>query len=439
MAKKSGIGRGSDDFDFSKTNPKPPPKLSQIRQSDRASFYLRPEKNIFPKDPCGDIGVGDIPNLDIIGKPGREFGETVLYDPVQRQNYLSQADRYERSLDLLPSNIVSKDGKTIYYFCSGLSPTGFWEVTVGGGGTFLRFGTPILTIICPRPLRLQDLTTIETDGTSIKWTQTQGRLTIVSPSSGDGSLDPSIFIIGNRTPLDPPILLLAELEDNPSIFDFLLINTTIREIIDGVSGSEAIAPPNAGPSYQIPCFVSPVPTTSPNTAFCWDSNTTDITWDRPSDYLWVTEYQLQRNFDGVYTTIQTIPATAERRATVALGAYYRILAINNVLGGGYAATESCRFFFPATPPYYVFATDRIDGLSGSEQAIATQYPLTVTRLPPETDIQDGQSGSDGQFLATQYPLAVQIVPASTDILDGQSGSDGQFLATIYNLTGGIVG
>lgn len=434
MAKKSGLGRNNDDFDFNKAKPKPPPKLSQIRPGDRTSFYLRPDPTIFPKDPCGDLSIQGLPNLNILGKPGRQAGETVLYDPVQKKNYLSVSDRYERSLNLLPSKIVTEGRKTTYYFCSGNSPTGFWEVVVGGGGTFLKFGTPILTIICPRPLSLKDLTTIETDGESIKWTQQQGRLTIISPSSGDGSLDPDLFIIGNRTALDPPVLILAELEDNPEVFDFLVINTTVKEIVDGVSGSEAVAFPNTGPQYQIPLCVTAIPTIS----YQWTGGEIEITWDTPSDRLWISEYQLQQNIGGTYQTINTIPANGERRTTVSQGNYYRLLAINNVLGVGYAATESNRFYFPNTPPYPIFSTDHFDGLSGSERAIATQYPLTVITIPAEVDTVDGMSGSE-RAIASQYPLAAIILQPETDTINGQSGSDGQLVATVYNLVGGIVG
>lgn len=437
MVKKSGIGRNSDDFNFNKSKPQKPPKLSQIRENSRTSFYLRPDPDIFPEDPCGNIHIGGLPNLDIIGKPGRQAGETILYDPVQRVNYLSISDRYERSLDLLPSKIESEGNTTTYFFCSELSPSGFWEVVIGGGGTFIEFTNPILTIICPRPFNITEFTEILTDGTSIKWTQQQGRLTIISPSSGEGSLAPDMFIIGNRTPLDPPILILAELEDNPAAFDFLIIRTTITEVIDGVSGMENEISPNTGPNYQIPCIFTPLPNT-PNTAYCWDSGTIEITWSAPPDYLWISEYRLQQNIGGVYTTIQTILGDAERRFTVGLNNYYRILTINNVLGAGYAVAQSCRFFF--APGDFVFASDRLDGLSGSDGRITTtQYPLAVIYCETPVDEINGVSGSDGQITATQYPLAVIYCETPIDEINGLSGSDGRFTATIYNLVGGIVG
>ncbi|RUR77023.1 hypothetical protein PCC6912_39820 [Chlorogloeopsis fritschii PCC 6912] len=437
MARKSGLGR-EDDFSFKKDKIKQPPKLSQIRESTQASFYIKPDPTLYPKDPCDIIHVSDdLPNLDIIGKPGRQFGETVLYDPVQKVNYLSQSDRYDRSINTYPVGTIERDGKTIYLFCSSQSPTGFWEVTVGGGGTFLEFSNPILTIICPRPFSLQEFTDVLTDGTAANWTQLQGRLTIVSPSSGSGSLNPDIFIIGSRTPTDPPILLLAELEGNPSAFDILVIRTTVADMIDGLSGMENAIAPNTGPNFTIPCSFTPLPG-APNTAFCWVSGTIEITWNPPPDSLWVTEYQLQQNINGTYQTIRVIPRIQERRVTVELGVYYRILAINNVLGAGYSVTESCRFAF--APGQFTFASDRINGLSGSDGRVSTtQYPLAVIRCETPIDEINGLSGSDGRVSTTQYPLAVIRCETPIDEIDGLSGSDGKFLATVYNLVGGIVG
>ena len=436
MTRKSGLGR-EDDFNFNKSKPKPPPKLADIRQGDRTSFLIRPDKSLYPQDPCDNIHINANPDLRIMGKGGREFGDIVLYDPVQKLNYLSQSDRYERSLNLLPNNVETKDGKTIYYFCSSNSPTGFWEVTVGGTGTFLRFTVPTLTIICPRPFSLQDLTGVETDGTSIRWVQTQGRLTIVSPSSGDGSLNPDIFIIGGRTPFDPPILLEAELEDNPTIFDILAIRTTLTEVFDGLSGMEAIAIDN-GPLFVIPCLFTPLPGT-PNTVYLWESGSIEITWSPPQYSRWVVEYRLQQNVGGVYQTVAVIPINAERRVTIARGIYYRILTIFNTLGAEYSATKSCPIYL-SVDSRYVFASDRVDGLSGNDGNLAAvQYPLSAAVIAPTIDIFNGLSGNDGNLTVTQYPLSARAIAPTIDTFDGLSGNDGNLKSVIYNLTGGIVG
>lgn len=436
MARKSGLGR-EDDFNFNKSKPKPPPKLADIRQGDRTSFLIRPDKTLYPQDPCDNIHINANPDLRIFGKGGREFGDIVLYDPVQKLNYLSQSDRYERSLNLLPNNIETENGKTIYYFCSSNSPTGFWEVTVGGTGTFLRFTIPTLTIICPRPFSLQDLTGVETDGTSIRWVQTQGRLTIVSPSSGEGSLNPDIFIIGGRTPFDPPILLEAELEDNPSAFDILAIRTTLTEIFDGVSGSETYTI-DGGPLFTIPCLFAPLPD-APNTAYCWESNNIEITWSPPQYSKWLVEYRLQQNVGGMYQTVVVIPTTSERRVTITRGIYYRIITVFNTLSAGYSASKSCPIYL-SIDSHYVFASDRVDGLSGSEgNSTATQYPLSAVAIAPIIDALDGLSGNDGNSTAIQYPLSAAAIAPIIDALDGLSGSEGNLKSTVYNLTGGIVG
>jgi hypothetical protein len=435
MASKSGLGR-EDDFNFNKSKPKPPPKLSDIRQGDRTSFLIRPDKSLYPQNPCDNIHINNTPDLRITGKGGREFGDVVLYNPVQKLNYLSQSDRYERSLNLLPNKIEEKNGKTIYYFCSSNSPSGFWEVTVGSG-TFLRFTPQVLTIVCPRPFKLQDLVKLETDGTSIKWTQTQGRLTIVSPSIGDGSLNPDIFIIGNRTPFDPPILLEAELEEDPNVFDILAIRTTLTEVFDGMSGSETHII-DGGPLFTIPCLFAPLSGT-PNTAYCWESGNIEITWNPPQYSKWLVEYRFQQNIDGIYQTIAIIPTASERRATVAFGNYYRILTIFNTLGAGYSVTKSCQIYF-SIDSHYLLATDAIDGFSGSDGSLAVaQYPLSAVAIAPIIDRFDGFSGSDGSLAVAQYPLsAVAIVPI-IDRFDGFSGSDGSLKSIVYNLSGGIVG
>ncbi len=332
MVKKSGLGQPDDFFKNSKI-PKTP-KLSQMREGDKASFIIRPDNTLLPHLPCDGIQINDNPNLNIIGKAGRQQGEVVLYNPVADLNYRSQYQRYLRSLWLAPSHVQEEGNKITYFFCSSLSPTGYWEVVVGGGGTYIHFTPPVLTIICPRPFKLQDYVKVETDGNSAIWTQQQGRVTIISPTYGDGSLNPTVAIIGNRSPLDPPILLLAELEDNPKAFDYLVIRTTVTEIVDGVSGMESPVVCDGGPQLTIPCSFAPIPST-PNTAFFWNSGSIEITWNPPpSHQQWVTEYRLQQDIDGSYQTVQSISPT-NRRAAVSQGNYYRILTIFNTLGVGY--------------------------------------------------------------------------------------------------------
>ena len=411
MPKKSGLGR-QDDFDFGKAKPSKIKSLQQLRESDRTSFYLPPKTDLAPHDPCGNIHINDNPDLMILGKGGRQVGDLVLYDPIQEKNYLSQFSRYEDSIRLLPSDIFEQDNKTYYRFCSSDSPNGFWQVEVGGGGTYISFTPPVLTIICPRPFSLADLVKLTTDGTSIKWTQQQGRTTIISPITGDGSLNPTIAIIGVRSPLDPPILLLAELEDNSSIFTYLAIRTTVTEVVDGQSGMESPLIIDGGPDLTIPCNSFAPILRSSGTAFVWSSGTIDITWSPPpSNQAWIDSYLFQQDIDGVYETITTV-SKSDRRATVSLGGYYRIVAVFNILGRGYSFTESCHISFPNFPPYLVLACDEVNG----------------------------QSGMDGNFTITQYPISVlNYFVQPRDITDGQSGMDGDFVATIYNLTGGIVG
>jgi hypothetical protein len=434
MPKKSGLGR-QDDFNFGASKPKKIKDVSELRQTDKVSFYLKSNIKL-PQDPCDSVHINDIPNLNIIGKPGRQTGSSVDYDPVQQKNYLSISARYDRSLWLSPSKIERRGNKTVYLFCSSGSPTGFWEVVVEGGGTYIRFLPNVLTIICPRPFRLQELVQVETDGDSFIWTQLQGRDTIVFPSDGtEGSLNPIISVIGIRTAVDPPVLLNAELADNPEAFAILAIRTTIAEIIEGVAGAGEVAP-NGEPELKIPCRLTPAPAI-PGSASQWNDGDLEVTWGLPGTHLpWVSEYWLQENATGNY---QTVRASTIPLASVQKGRYYRVLTIFNPLSSGFFASESCRFYFPlfASP---VIAADSIPGLSGSAgDEIITQYPLAVFTCPISTNDIDGLSGSAGDEIITQYPLAVFTCPISTDSINGLSGSAATTEVKVYDLTGGIVG
>jgi len=398
-----------DNFKFDKNKLKPISKLGNLRESNRVSFYLRPRSNPFPKEPCGFFEIdNNLPNLDLLNKPGREPGTVVLYDPIQQDNYRRLQPRYEKALSLRPTEVKTENNKIIYQFCSSDSPVGFWRVEVGGGGTFLRFGTPILTIICPKPFQLQDLTTVETDGTAIEWTQLQGRETIISPNSGDGSLNPFVSIIGARDPLDPPILLQAVLEDNTLISDTLVIQTTATDHWDGFSGSEVVSK-DSDPCRSVPCQIIPLPR-QPNTALCWQSGSIDVTWLLPSCYQdWFIESRVQQNTGGTYQDIAIVPATGTRRFSLTRDEYYRILSIHNVLNAGYSVNQSCRFYYPLGSTHdFVFADDEWDGFSGSEVVQITQYNLGVKTVKPDDDEWDGFSGSEAVQI-TQYELTGAII------------------------------
>lgn len=406
--------------------------VRQLRQTDKASFYIPRNNALIPPPPCEPDAIPTKPmDLRITGKPGRNTGEAVLYDPIQIKNYLSQSARYERSLGLLPLGIKQDGNNFTYEFCK-------FQVTLEGGGTFLRFTNPLLTIICPRPFQLQDLVGVETDGTGVIWEQLQGRITIISPTEGESSLNPFLSIIGNRTPIDPPIILLATLDDNPLVSDAIAIRTTLTETIDGLSGCEIFAP-QGSPCLSVPCQLTPLPN-PPNTAYRWTQPTVEVLWQNPTcEQAWLVEYQLQQNINGAYQTIATYTPQQERRFTATRNTYYRILAIYNVLSAGFSANDSCRFFF-GDQTNIVFASDRISGIAGADGRLtATQYPLSVQTRMVSGDRLDGVSGGDGRLTATQYPLLTQTRMVSGDLLDGLSGGDGQLTATQYNLTGAIIG
>jgi hypothetical protein len=148
MTKRSGIGKnGGDSFSGNTGLPKKPSEISQYRQGNKFSFQIAKKKELDPISDCGNfhLDVGAI-NLDLINKRGRSQGDVVLYSASQLQNYRSQQARLERGIRTQITNIIQRDGKTVYQFCSHDSPNGFWEVTVESG-TFVTLKNPLLTII----------------------------------------------------------------------------------------------------------------------------------------------------------------------------------------------------------------------------------------------------------------------------------------------------
>lgn len=351
MAKKAG-----DDFNFkgSKID-----KLSQLRQTDKTSFFIRPDKTLYPKDPCDGLHINNIP--DLLHKGGRKDGEIVEYDPVQKKNYLSISERFERSLYLIPEAIEKRDNKLIYKFCTSNSPTGYWEVEVGAGATFLTLTNPILTIICPRPFQLQDFTGVDTDGTFISWTQLQGRTVIISPNTGDGSLNPFISIIGIPNDLTPPILIQADAEADPTVTDTLLIYTSPTDNYKGIAIAHTgqVTPDCYSPQVEITPF-------STLGAFCYDGRSLQITWKNPTcDGQYAVSYSLLENTTGQYVSIGEFLSSDTRIATVEANTHYRIDTAFKVRGRT-TSKRSKLIYFPYTPGglvHSVFADDSHQGLA----------------------------------------------------------------------------
>ena len=344
---------------MSKNNPFQPkktPRLNDRRQGDRTSFLIRKKRDIFPKDPCGDLDTNAIIDLQIGKGRGRQDGAVILYDPVQQKNYLSQYARYERSLKLYPDSIIREGNELVYQFCSSDSSTGYWEVRVGANATFLELTNPVLYIICPRPFQLTEFTEVLTDGSFILWEQLQGRIAIISPTTGEGSLDPLISIIGTPSEDEPPILIKGDADGDPGITDTLLIYTRPTSDYEGLGAG--IARPVVDPCFYPTIDFAPI---SPPGAFCYDGRPLEVTLTAPNcDGDFAIKYELLSNTTGGYLVVET--TTPENPfLTVSGDIYYKIRTTFKFDCRLYSSTSSTFFFLTNSPDSgLVFADEEFE-------------------------------------------------------------------------------
>lgn len=375
--RKSGIGRQSGD-DFGKF--KKQPKVDEYRQSHRWSFRAPgPEPDLTKlDDACGFEDIHTDQNL--LDKRGRKDGELVLYDPVQEQNYFSQAARYDAAIGLEIHSIgKNEQGKKVYRFCSKRSPTGFWEVSISGA-TFARIINPILNIICPRPFKLGDVaSSIETDDETLEWEQLQGRATVISPDSGAGSLDPTFAILpAARDPLEPPILIRVNLSGDPTIGDTLAIRTTATSTVFGIGS-------NLLDWGQDPCrsvqtiFLLPAATSG---AIAYDG--TSPLWvgwlDPTCGAADITGFAWQQNVTGQYVDVQQFAVAEPKRFFLQPGTRYRILT-SRINQGITNSIDSPRFQFDVSPNSKLILADEKQRMSSALiEARHEIRPYTLKRL-----------------------------------------------------------
>lgn len=432
--RKSGVGRQSGD-DFGKF--KKQPKIDEYRQSHRWSFRAPDPEPDSTKldDACGFEDIHTDQNL--LDKRGRKDGELVLYDPVQEQNYFSQAARYEAALGLEIHSIGKNEaGKKVYRFCSKRSPTGFWEVSISGA-TFVRIINPILNIICPRPFKLGDVkSAIETDDETLEWEQLQGRATVISPDSGAGSIDPTFAILpAARDPLEPPILIRVNLAGDPSVGDTLVIRTTATSTVFGIGS-------NLLDWGQDPCrsvqqvFLLPAAVSQAiaydNMAPLW------VGWLNPTcgadD---ITGFTWQQNTTGQYVDVQQFTATEPKRFFLQPGTRYRILTsrINQNIPN---SIDSPRFQFDVSPNSKLILADEKQRISSAMiEARHEIRPYTLKRLDGAEQYRTGISSAmiEGRH---------EIKPYTTIRLENteqyKTGISSTMIETRYAVTvgGGIV-
>lgn len=433
--RKSGIGRQSGD-DFGKIRKQP--DIDTYRQSSRWSFRAPAPKPDLTKlnDQCGFEEIHSTQNL--LDKRGRQEGELVLYDPVQEQNYLSQSARYEAAVELDIHSIGKNDaGRTVYRFCSKASPTGFWEVTISGA-TYVRIINPILNIICPRPFKLGDVgSSIQTDDESLVWEQLQGRLTIVSPESGIGSLDPTFAILpAARDPLEPPILIRVSLSGDASIGDTLAIRTTATSTVFGIGS-------NLMDWGQDPCrsvqkvFLLPAVTSG---AIAYNGTSLlAVGWLAPTCAVAdITGYIWQQNTTGQYLDVQSFTVAEPKRFLLSPSTRYRIITsrVNQNVAN---SIDSPRFEFSAPVGGKMILADEKQPRVSSTLIDTTfnSNPYTLKRLDNNDSYLTGISSALINTTFNTNPYTLKRLDNGDSYTTGISST---LVQTSYTVTagGGIV-
>lgn len=440
--RKSGIGKlPGDDFGSIKK----PQSINEVGQSNRFSFRVSKKPDDLTKldDRCGFEPIH--PNSNLLNPQGRQSGDISPYDPVQIENYKSQAMRYESALGLTIDRVYQNaQGRTVWGFCSKASPAGFWEVTQAGG-TYVHIPNPILLIVCPRPFKLSELGgAAESDGVAV-WSQLQGRLTAISPSTGDGALDPIIVIFGVPGVYDPPIQLLVALEDDPTIFDILQITTTPTSTDYGVGFcalNSDINPCNTVQSFAI----------APRSAgggYVYDGSALNVTWNLPTcnqdtlkAMVWL------QNLTGQYEAIASYLPDSQRLIVVQPNTYYVVRSDYEILGLRKYSAQSQYFFVPYNPgetnpllmKQVIFADSIQKGIAfapGNGAYVA--YQLTVISVQPSDSYESDLAIALGNAQYNRYDLkSVSIQPTDSygsSLAIALGGSD--YLK--YQLSGVIIG
>jgi hypothetical protein len=415
-----------------------PPKIFDKKTGDLLSFKIEaPELPPIFKDVC-EIHIVDNLNLNIIHKKGRQPGTNIFYNLDNIYNYQSQSQRYDRAVNLgvLPASIRKENGKTCYLFCSPTAEGGFYEVCVDEKDLFLKFTVNQLFIVCPRPFNLNDLSGLDTNAEWVKWTQLQGRGTIIFPNDASAAtLNPVISIIGNRTPKDPPILLLAEAEGSSTILDILAIDTTITDRLYEAHGADYETLP---PDYSIPCRFRLVPQNA-NTGQCGASaSSAFVSWFLPElNRADILGFMPQVNNNGVWQNL--LPDISGISLYLAeAGKSYRVLTYYSIFDNQVIA-DSCVLRFNALP---TIATDEATNAYGSDGKFESrQYLVRAINQEVEDILDFNVYGSDGRFESRQYLVTALVVDAYDVFGDTSSvyGHDGKFECSQYALDSLIIG
>lgn len=373
-------------------------------QSNRTSFIA--PKSTEPNPDAFDFeeGKSENPNIDdIITGRKREF------NPQEEYNFKSAYKRYLKALELQPSKIKEEPNKTTYFYYSSSSNTGFWEVTVAedDSGTFINLLIPSFVIVCPPATGFKLTGAIESDGKNFKWEQRAGNKTVLFDN--DSIAEPTIFIqstcytSGCDSGTGLPIILRVKLENNPAIFQDLVVYNTPTSTHYGISVSKGIVSDRECQKVSITPYISPPDYLQK--AYCEDINNIFVTWNSPScESQFIIGYSLTVNTTGSYTVIDYAAVNEERLFQLELNKHYRIVSHFNFYGKLVDTPSNIFYFTFGDITHQVYADDSYNGISFSKQSqnIVT-VDLKVSSYQYE-DIYSGISSSKQNQSITQIEL-----------------------------------
>lgn len=389
------------------------PKISDKREGKRFSPRLTGSEPEFHecRQPDEDYQRSDNGTL-------RSPGAAELYTPETVGQYKSQWARYERALSLNPAGIIQQGKKVFYKFESCDSITGFWEVEVSSGATYLNIKKRIWQILCPKII---DFDVIDSDGETFTWTQTRGKRTatlngVVLSKTDSSPFDNTIpklniltLCLNNGCSDDSvePIVLNVQPEGQPELFESVIIYTTPTEIYSGIGFTQTenkslkVSAQNA-PAYLQKAYI---PSTLYNFGFTWNPPSTD------SNY--VIGYVIQQNTRGQYVDIATV--NSGFKYVGYFNSYYRIKTLFSSFGLNYqSVSEPIVYTAPAKNPV-VFSDDVIGNASFNYLSNNfTDLSFSVQKLQYLDTYTSAISYAYLNDSFTDIPLSTQTVEASLD-------------------------
>lgn len=422
------------------------PKISDKREGKRFSPRLTGGEPDFHE--CRSTP--DIDEERTGGGNGRQPGEADLYTPETVSQYKSQWARYQRALSINPAAIVKSGANQIYKFESCDSLSGFWEVTVSSGPTYLTILKPVLQILCPRPMILD---IIDSDAETFTWTQTRGKrsaelngVILSKEQSVPFGFNPTLDILslcfsnGCYDDSPEPIVINIQPEGQPELFDSIIIYTTPTSSHFGNSFALNIASNDASPARKatieiIPAYLQKAYIPSANNNFAF-------TWNAPiSNADFITEYIVQQNTTGQYLDAQTYSLVNNKKFLANFQTHYRVRSVFQTHGKT-SISDSDRLYFDlpsADNPYLpVFCDDNYNGISfsiGKNQIV--RRPLDRKAISVLDTYPGGLSFATTNKIKT-LPLGKKSIQISDNYKNGTSFSLLKTLIQKLNLNGVII-